>query len=85
MMHRQGACSVTSNLGRLASEISCITQQGILLLLLPRRTFEQKVIAFRREAEAVGMKPEEKIVVFLNFSGQTAQVWLPFSRGWELG
>lgn len=39
---------------------------------------QKGVIAYRREAEATGDQGPESLLVVLNFSGQQAEVWIPF-------
>jgi 1,4-alpha-glucan branching enzyme len=41
---------------------------------------QKGVIAFRREVAANGTQPSESLIVFLNFSDQEAEVWIPFPK-----
>jgi 1,4-alpha-glucan branching enzyme len=66
-------------MGQLRSTLRCLNSRGAFFYFDEESHRRQGVIAFERHAG------EQYALVFLNFSGQNAEVWVPFPQAgrWE--
>jgi 1,4-alpha-glucan branching enzyme len=65
-------------LGGLRRRFRALRSRGYFYYYNLGEHLSQGIIAFRREAVADGIKPEEKIIVFINFADWDVNIWLPF-------
>lgn len=65
-------------LGTLRRTHRALRARGPFYYYYDQEHLRQGVIAFRRDAPAAGSAPAESLIVFLNFSNQESEVWLPF-------
>ncbi len=67
-------------LGNLRRSHRALGSRGFFYYYYLQEHLQNKVIVFRREAPATASEPAESLIIFLNFSDQDQQVWLPFPQ-----
>jgi 1,4-alpha-glucan branching enzyme len=67
-------------MGGLRRTLRCLNSRGGFFYFNEESHRRQGVIAFRRHTDAANDASAQDALVFLNFSGQDAEVWVPFPR-----
>lgn len=72
-------------MGRLRRTLRCLNSRGGFFYFDEESHRRQGVIAFQRHTGPTAGESEQHVLVFLNFSGQNAEAWVPFPRAgrWE--
>ena len=65
-------------LGTLRRSHRALRSRGYFFYYFDQAHLQKGVIAFRRDAPPDAGQPAESLIVFLNFSDNDAEVWLPF-------
>ena len=65
-------------LGTLRRTHRALRSRGYFFYYFDQEHLQKGVVAFRRDAPAAGGQPAESLIVFVNFSDNDAEVWLPF-------
>jgi 1,4-alpha-glucan branching enzyme len=65
-------------MGTLRHNHRALGSRGYFFYYFDQAHLQKGVIAFRREAAALGARPSENLIVLLNFFDNDAEVWLPF-------
>ncbi len=65
-------------MGSLRRNQRALRSRGYFFYYYDPAHLQKGVITFRREAISDGVHPAESLIVFLNFSNNDAEIWLPF-------
>ena len=65
-------------LGALRRTHRALGSRGFFYYHYDQSHLQRGVLAYRRKADADGLKPEEDLLIVLNFSDTEAEAWLPF-------